>query len=102
MEFIRGRTLQQELTGGRPSYREAAALVAQLAHTLAQVHRRGVCHRDLKPANVLIDTAGRPRLVDFGLAWMDQPWDDAARQEAGVSGTFAYMPSEPANADTDR
>ena len=102
MEYVRGRTFQQVLAQRRPSPREAAALVAALATSLDRVHQRGVCHRDLKPSNVLIDAAGRPRLVDFGLALVDRPWDQSGRPAEGVSGTFQYMPPEQANGQTDR
>jgi tRNA A-37 threonylcarbamoyl transferase component Bud32 len=102
MEYLRGRTLQQVLAQRRPSPREAAALVAALAASLDRVHRRGVCHRDLKPSNVLIDDAGRPRLVDFGLALVDRPWDLSGRPVEGVSGTFQYMAPEQANGQTER
>jgi serine/threonine protein kinase len=102
MEYVAGCTLQQQIKQGLPSPREAAALVARLAHTLARVHKQGVYHRDLKPANILIDATGWPRLVDFGLALMDQPWDPAKRQEGDISGTFEYMAPEQANGQTDR
>ena len=102
MEFVRGRTLQQQLNDRRPSFREAAALVARLAGSLERVHRHGVVHRDLKPANILIDADGRPRLVDFGLALSEQPWDPAGRLPDDVAGTFAYMAPEQANGRGER
>jgi tRNA A-37 threonylcarbamoyl transferase component Bud32 len=102
MEFVHGRTLQQQLKDRPPSPRQAAALVGQLAQTLERVHQQGACHRDLKPLNVLIDAGGRPRLLDFGLALMDQPWSEPRRQEGDVSGTYQYMAPEQANGDMSR
>lgn len=87
--------------GCRPPH-EAAALTAELALTLHRVHAHGVCHRDVKPANVLIDTADRPRVVDFGLALLDEPWGPSAPPGDAVAGTLAYMAPEQANAHAER
>jgi serine/threonine protein kinase len=56
---VPGRTLTEHLREGRVPFRHAAALTAALAHTLEQLHRRGVVHRDLKPANVLLEARGQ-------------------------------------------
>ena len=66
--FVPGTTLAAHLAGGRPPFREAAALVARVAHALHYAHRQGVIHRDVKPANILLDNDGQPHLTDFGLA----------------------------------
>jgi serine/threonine protein kinase len=88
MEYVPGRTLEQQLKERLPHPREAAKFVALLAGTLARVHGQGVCHRDLKPSNVLVDQARRPRVLDFGLALMDQPWAPQVGSGGGVSGTL--------------
>jgi len=44
------------------------ALVLQVAAAVGHAHARLVVHRDLKPGNVLVDTAGRPKVLDFGVA----------------------------------
>ena len=64
---------------------------------VAVAHRRGVIHRDIKPRNVLIDEAGAPRLIDFGLARLDDAWRHN-RAEIGLSGTVSYMAPEQARA----
>jgi predicted Ser/Thr protein kinase len=68
MEYVHGRNLEQYAAEEPVTPRQAAALVAKLAGALAMVHRRGILHRDIKPRNILIDEAGEPRLIDFGLA----------------------------------
>jgi len=95
-EYVAGRTLRDEAKGTTIALERAASLVAQLADTLEQAHRRGVLHRDLKPANILIDAHGRPRVLDFGLGTSTSLWLAEHRVDAGVSGTLAYMAPEQA------
>ena len=100
-EFVQGRSLADQVRGASPRPRDAVALVAELADILERVHRAGVLHRDLKPTNVLIDAAGRPRLMDFGSALLTAPYTDAVAEEE-LSGTPSYMSPEQANADAAR
>ncbi|MEM7165582.1 MAG: serine/threonine-protein kinase [Planctomycetota bacterium] len=56
--------------GNRPADWESIRETAEaLLETLARVHATGLIHRDLKPSNVLVDDAGRPTILDFGLTW---------------------------------
>ena len=67
-ELIRGEPLSDRLKRGRVDTRDAVELLAIVADALHYAHERGVIHRDLKPSNVMVDTDGKPYLMDFGLA----------------------------------
>lgn len=68
MQYVQGETLDERLQHGPLRPREAIVLGRQLAEALSAAHAHGIVHRDLKPQNVIIDRAGRPRLLDFGIA----------------------------------
>jgi hypothetical protein len=99
-EHVRGRALADVLRQQRWPLRRGVALVAALAGTLERIHRKGVMHGDLKPANVLIDEAGKPRLLDFGLASLAQIHDRIAPPQ-GASGTLGYMAPEQARGQSE-
>jgi len=93
MDMIRGQTLRQVMDGGPLKPSAAAELLAQVARAVAAAHAAGITHRDLKPANVVMDEAGKPYVIDFGLALLC----DAQHPEpsgVGYAGTPAYMAPE--------
>lgn len=88
MEFVKGEDLATSLRRiGRFPEDKATDIARQLCAGLAAAHERGVLHRDLKPANVMLDEAGKVRLMDFGLATV------GAVEDVRV-GTPAYMAPE--------
>jgi serine/threonine protein kinase len=113
-EFVPGVTLANRLSAGRIDFRQAAALLAEVADALDYAHRHGVIHRDVKPSNILLSfsrdalaersaSASRlnewtPKLTDFGLAKRDT--DETPVTLAGeVLGTPAYMSPEQARGE---
>jgi serine/threonine protein kinase len=91
MEYVDGEDLSSLVRRiGRLSPDKATEIARQTCAGLAAAHERGVIHRDLKPANVMLDSAGRIRITDFGLAGIA-----ATIQGAEVrAGTPAYMAPE--------
>src|SRR5687767_2368317 len=88
MEYVDGEDLASSLRRiGRFPEDKAADIARQLCAGIAAAHQRGVIHRDLKPANVMLDGAGKVRVMDFGLAAIGTVEDIRA-------GTPAYMAPE--------
>ena len=92
---MRGVTLADWLTGTRPTPKEAAALVAQLADAVQHAHEHGVIHRDLKPSNIMLDETDQPHIMDFGLA-KREAGEITMTMDGKVLGTPAYMSPEQA------
>jgi serine/threonine protein kinase len=71
-------------------------LIVSVCEALQYAHGEGVVHRDIKPANVLVDTKGRVKVADFGLARMDTPSAEQWGQTMTgmVLGTPDYMAPE--------
>ncbi len=95
MELIEGRTLAARLALGALPEAEAWGLARQAAEGLAAVHRAGIVHRDLKPLNMMLDRAGRLRLMDFGIA-RPAAGADAAAASGYALGSPEYMSPEQA------
>src|SRR5499425_1523469 len=72
-ELLEGESLRHRLARGRLPLRTALELGAQLAEGLAAAHARGIVHRDVKPENVFLTSAGRAKLLDFGIAKLTAP-----------------------------
>jgi serine/threonine protein kinase len=69
MEYVAGGSLFESIQQEAPlPPGQAVRLTAELADALDYGHRRGLVHCDVKPQNVLLDDAGRPKLVDFGIS----------------------------------
>lgn len=93
MEHVEGRSLKDMLKDELPLIR-IVDIVIQLCDGLQKAHQAGVVHRDIKPANIVIDSDGRPKLLDFGLATVKG--SDSITRAGSTLGTIAYMSPEQA------
>jgi len=100
-DFVHGVTLADWLTSGRPTFHEAARVVADLAGALQYAHENGVIHRDVKPSNVMMDEDGQPHVMDFGLA-KRSAGEITITLDGEVLGTPAYMSPEQARGEATK
>lgn len=101
MEFVEGETVAKMILRRRRTIGESLDLVIQIADALAEAHANGIIHRDVKPANIIVNTRGRVKILDFGLAKRVFAFTDATVPQftthAGVVlGTASYMAPEQA------
>ena len=94
-KYIEGTSLAERLGQGRMPFGESAELVATVAEALHHAHTRDLVHRDIKPANILLDSADKPVVADFGLALREEDFG----KEARLAGTPAYMSPEQARGE---
>ena len=99
MELVEGKTLRHLIDErGRLPVHEAVDISSQVADALDHAHRQGLVHRDIKPANVLVQTDGRVKVTDFGIA-KAAGGDDLTRTGT-VVGTARYLAPEQVNGHT--
>src|SRR5918999_356119 len=99
MEYVEGRTLGEVLKVEGPLDADRASAIAEdVATALQAAHERGLVHRDVKPGNVMIDTEGRIKVMDFGIARAAA--NDTLTQTGTVLGTAAYLSPEQARGDS--
>jgi len=92
MELLEGRDLAAALRPPAPlALAERLRAMVEICHGLHHAHAHGVLHRDVKPANVRILTTGGVKIVDFGIARLE----DAGMTRTGIiMGTPAYLSPE--------
>ena len=97
-ELIEGENLKELVERGGPlPVRRALDLGLQVGRALAFAHGEGIIHRDVKPQNVLLDSEGRAKVTDFGIA---RTIDAVGTTETGtVLGTSHYIAPEQARGE---
>jgi serine/threonine protein kinase/Tol biopolymer transport system component len=107
LELLEGSSLEKLYRGHAMPYPKLVAMGIQLADALDAAHRKGILHRDIKPANIFITSSGQAKLLDFGLAKLDEACvgSDASTavipftDSGSAVGTVAYMSPEQARGD---
>jgi tRNA A-37 threonylcarbamoyl transferase component Bud32 len=96
MEYVEGVTLRELVRTQKVTPAQALQIIPQICEALQFAHDAGVVHRDIKPENILIDTTGRVKIADFGLAKiLAGNIPEAAITKIGHSmGTPHYMAPE--------
>ena len=85
MEFVDGVNLRQAMKVGRFTPAQALSVVPKICEALQFAHNEGILHRDIKPENILLDSKGRVKIADFGIAKLVEGGDSALRQP-GTAG----------------
>ena len=110
MEFVAGKTLQQQIGRKGLPLADAVRYLTQVADALSAAHAAGIVHRDLKPSNIIVGENGVVKLLDFGLAKLTEttsPLTTASTVSAPVGmtgpgttlGTVGYMSPEQARGE---
>ncbi len=103
MEYIPGaRAITDYAEGKRLAARARLELFLKVCDAVHHGHQKGIIHRDLKPPNILVDSAGQPKIIDFGVARATDSDLAVTTLQTDVGqliGTVQYMSPEQCEAD---
>ncbi|MEZ5991411.1 MAG: protein kinase [Planctomycetota bacterium] len=92
MQFARGENLKDRLRRGPLDVDEALGYIEGVARGLSAAHSHGIVHRDIKPGNLVIGEDGIIKVLDFGLARLEEGEKD--KSQGQFMGSVAYMAPE--------
>lgn len=102
MEYIVGARSITDFAREERLDREARLrMLASVCDAVHHGHQNGVIHRDLKPGNVLVDSSGKPKVIDFGIARSSDPsqaWITREIDASRLVGSLNAMSPEQCSA----
>jgi serine/threonine protein kinase len=100
-ELLQGETLAERLRSGPLAAPRATEIASLIAEGLEAAHAMGVIHRDIKPENIFLTNDGRAKILDFGIARIENPAIRGGRitqpgtsSSVFVMGTAGYISPE--------
>lgn len=118
MELLEGSSLDRASFRRPMPYPKLLDFGVQAADALDAAHRKGILHRDIKPGNIFLSPSGQVKILDFGLAKIEEGYgspngangnkanptlaapDDMLTSPGSAVGTIAYMSPEQARGET--
>ncbi len=95
MEYVKGKPLSEMIEDrGKIEKRQALEIARQVAGALDAAHRMQIIHRDIKPHNIMVDDMGRAKVLDFGIAKVQEEQPTGLTHTGQVLGTPHYMAPE--------
>ncbi len=97
MEYVSGHPLDPEVWTDHKTYADVLHMFVQGARGLAAAHAVGIVHRDIKPKNIMYDEEGTVKVLDFGIARLDENSD--LTKTGTIMGSPPYMSPEQARGE---
>jgi len=96
MEFVEGEPLDKIIASGRQlDLISKLRIIEQVCLALGYAHEKGIIHRDIKPANVIVQPDGVAKIIDFGIAKIqDTDGKAGLTQTSQVIGSLHYIAPE--------
>src|ERR1700678_1616243 len=96
MEFVEGEPLDKLIASGRPlDLITKLSIIEQVCAGLGHAHQKGIIHRDIKPANVILQPNGVAKIIDFGIAKIQNlEQTSGLTQTSQIIGSLHYIAPE--------
>lgn len=99
LEYVEGKSLKEMIREGGPmDPRKAIHIATQVCDALTHAHERQIIHRDVKSQNILVNTRGKARLTDFGIA-RDASASTMTFTGNSIMGSVHYLSPEQARGE---